>query len=136
MRASSLSVVDYVNLVGHYNKLQEGPTIDPRLLDRFKNQPERIEQLKSQVKSKGTRQLKSLNVVFKAPIEEFTYPQFGYVYTLYKKYSDTGVLPFKGPLADQPAQIVEIFNTLDGIETEFKEKARKEAEAQAKRKRK
>jgi len=133
MRISTLSVNDYVNLIGHYNRIQEGPTIDPRLLDRFKDQPERLEQIKAQAMSGKTRHQKSLNVVFKKPLEEFEYLPFGYVYSLYRKYSDHGVLPFEGPLANQPAQIMEVFNTLDGIESEYQEKARREAEAKAKR---
>jgi hypothetical protein len=103
------------------------------LLERYKDQPERLKQIRDQVSKSGTKHIKSLNVVFKNPIENYNYPQFGYVYTLFKKYSEQGVLPFQGSMADQPAQVIEIFNTLDGIESELKEKAHKEAQTKAKR---
>ncbi len=133
MRISNLSIVDYVNLIGHYNKIQSGPSIDPRLVERFKDQPERLAQIKEQMDKKGSNKIQSLNVVFKDQIENYMYPEFGYVYTLFKQYSENGVLPFTGPLADQPAQIIQVFNTLDGMELEQKEKAQKEANKKGKR---
>lgn len=133
MRVSSLSVVDYVNLCGHYSKLQSGPSIDPRLLERFKDQPERLEQLKKSIVAKGIKSTRTLNLDFKAPLEDFNYNPFSYVYTLYLQYK-LGTLPFPGSASEQPAQIIEIFNTLDALESETKERQMKEQERKAKRK--
>lgn len=133
MRVSTISIVDYVNLIGHYNKLQHGPSIDPRLLSRFEGKPEMLEKIKNQAVSK-TSQVRSLNVRFTAPLENFTYPLFAYVLTLYKRYSELGVLPFSGAMADQPAQIIEIFNTLESVELEIKQQESKKQQKELERK--
>lgn len=135
IRMSSLSVVDYVNLCGHYSKLQSGPSIDPRLLERYQNQPERLEQLKKSIIAKGIKSTRTLNLDFKAPLEDFNYNPFSYVYTLFLQYKQ-GTLPFPGSTSEQPAQIIEIFNTLDSLEMETKERQMKEEQRKAKRKRK
>lgn len=127
-----MSPYEYAQLVGHYNKLQYGPTIDPRILERG-YKPEQIKAMKDQMK-KSQKQVTSLNIVFKDPIENYTYSQFGYVYTLYKRFVDGGILPFPGSLADQPAQIMEIFNTLESVELEHKQRQQKEQEKKLERK--
>lgn len=66
---------------------------------------------------------------FKRPLEEYKYPYFGYVLTLFNKYSE-GVLPYPGALANQPAQIIEIFNTLESLDVEFKQKEMEKQQAQ------
>jgi len=65
---------------------------------------------------------------FSNPLEEYQYPLFGYVMTVYKKYSE-GVLPYPGALADQPSKIIEIFNTIESVELEFKEKEAEDQKA-------
>ena len=75
----------------------------------------------------------SLNIKFTRPLDDFKYPFFGYLLTLYNRYSD-GILPFTGGLADQPAQIVELFNTLESLELEFKQQEAEAQERRAKRK--
>lgn len=115
MRVSSLSLVDYVNLIGHYNRIQNGPTIDPRIYERGYT----AEQIKAMEEKQRIEQgtISSLNIKFTGPIDEFNYTQFAYVYTLFK-YNKNGTLPFPGSLSDQPAQIMEIFNTLESLEVE------------------
>lgn len=131
MRISTLNVVDYVNIVGHYNTVHNGPTIDPRLLERFKNKPEMIEQIKKQSASSGGTT--SLNIKFSRPLESFRYELFGYIITLYRKYSELGILPFPGSLSDQPAQIIEVFNTLESVELEIKHQQQKKQNKELKR---
>lgn len=133
MQISSLSLYDYTTLVGHYARLQHGPSIDPRLLDRFKDNPERLKQIREQAK-KGGNNHQALNVKFKAPLENFDFPNFGYVFTLYKKYAESGILPFPGALADQPSQIIEVFNTLESLELEVKQREYDKQQRDMKRK--
>ena len=126
-----MSLYDYVNLVGHYTRLQHGPSIDPRLLDRFKDKPERLKQIREQ--SKGAKNHQALNIKFKAPLEDFEYPSFGYLFTIYKKYAESGILPFSGALADQPSQVVELFNTLESLELEVKQREMNKQQKEMKR---
>ena len=132
MYISKVVVFDYVSLIGHYNKLQHGPTIDPRIRERGYSD-EAIRQLEEKLRSKATV-IQSLNIKFMKPIEEFDYPQFGYVFTLYRKYADSGILPFQGALADQPAQMIELFNTIESIELEYKQRQESKQKAQARKK--
>lgn len=125
MIISTFNIQDYVQLLGHYTKLKSGPTIDPRLLDRYANDPKRLDLIKQQMEKKTPKRHKALNVIFKKPIENFNYDQFAYVYTLYIQYQK-GVNPFQGPLADQPAQIMEIFNTLSALEHEEQQRIMRE----------
>lgn len=132
MFISTMSLVDYVNLVGHYTRLQTGPSIDPRLLDRFKDNPERLKQLREQTRKASKNQ--ALNVKFSVPLEEFDFPNFGYVFTLYKKYADSGILPYPGALADQPSQMIEFFNTIESLELEIKQREMDKQQKEMKRK--
>lgn len=86
------------------------------------------------LKAQKVRQVKSLNLQFEAPLENFKYTTLGYALTLYYQFKDHGTMPFIGTLSDQPAQIIEIFNTLASLERESEESMRKEAEREAKRK--
>lgn len=133
MKISTISLYDYATLVGHYTRLQHGPTIDPRLLDRFKDNPERLKQIREQAKSSKTHH-QALNVKFKAPLEEFEFANFGYLFTIYRKFADSGILPFPGSLADQPSQIMELFNTLESLELEVKQKEFNKQKTELKRK--
>lgn len=128
---SCLSLYDYATLVGHYNCIKLGKTVDPRLLERGYTEAQ-LEALEKSMKRKVTK-CHSLNIVFERQLDEYQYPLFGYALSLYRKYAD-GILPFPGSLADQPAQIIEIFNTLESVELEFRQKDIDEQERRAKRK--
>lgn len=132
MQISSMSLYDYATLIGHYSRLQHGPSIDPRLLDRFKDKPERLKQIREQAK-KGNKNHQALNVKFKAPLEQFEYNNFGYLFTIYKKYAESGILPFPGALADQPSQVIELFNTLESLELEVKQQEANKQQKEMKR---
>lgn len=125
-----MSTVEYAYLVGYYNCVRLGKTIDPRLLERGYTE-EQISLMKSKMKDSGTT-VHSLNIKFSRPLEEFKTPMFGFLLTLYRRYSD-GVLPYPGALANQPSKIIEIFNTLESVELEFREKEVAEQQTQAKR---
>jgi hypothetical protein len=70
--------------------------------------------------------LKTLNVTF-TDTPKLKYPLFGYVSTLYLNYKK-GTLPYQGSLSEQPAKVIEIFNTLDQLaqEAQVREQKKKE----------
>jgi hypothetical protein len=118
MSESGLTDWEYVSLVGHYNGLNEQKQ---ELKDRGYSDAV----LKHLRKQKATL-VESLNVKFTS--DGIVYPYFNYVITLYFAYKNNGILPFDGCLADQPAKIIEIFNTLDALTGEAQQKAAKEQE--------
>lgn len=73
----------------------------------------------------------SLNVRFNTN-QAIKYPYFSYVFTLYLRYRD-GILPYEGPLTDQPAKIIDMFNILEQLQHETEVKQRKEAEKENKK---
>jgi len=110
---------DYACLIGHYNAVRLGKKTDPRLLERGYSE-EALEMMRSKMKRK-IEECTSLNVKFTRALSEFQYPYLGYVLTLHRSYTDNGCTPFSGPPSDQPAQIMDIFNTLDALEDEFRQ---------------
>lgn len=129
MEISSFSTYDYISLVGHYNKIQHGDSIDKRLLDRGYTEAQ-LEILRKKQRRVST--IISLNLKFTS-LQEFEYSHFGYVFNLYRQFEKSGVLPFSGCMADQPAQIIEIFNTIESLELERRQQEMDEQERRAKR---
>lgn len=60
----------------------------------------------------------SLNLHFNTDMSRFNYPMFNYVFRLYDRYNEAGILPFEGSHSDQPAQIIEIFSVLEQLQLE------------------
>ena len=131
MTVSGLSDWEYVSIVGHYNKLNQKPSVDPKLLARGYTEDQLAELEKRLGKTPG--EWMSLNLHFKVRSERFDYPLFNYVISLFNQYHKNGVLPYSGPLADQPAKIIEIFEVLEQLQYEREEQIRKDHERQAKR---
>lgn len=131
MDISTLSTVEYIQLVGHYNKLRHKEQIDPRLLAKGYSE-EAIRQLQKQVGS-SSDYIVSLNLRIHGNLARFEYPEFGFVMTLYDKYSSHGIIPYPGAHADQPAKIIEIFDVLSQLQAEMEEAVRKEQERKAKK---
>jgi hypothetical protein len=117
---SALSLAEYINIVGHYNKITLKKEIDPRLLQRGFTQ----EQLKAVRDSmeKLPSEIISLNLHFKTNLEKFRSEEFNYLVTLYDAYHRHGVLPYSGSLSEQPNKIIEIFNVLDSLRQERENK--------------
>jgi hypothetical protein len=61
------------------------------------------------------------------------YNHFNFVMMSNHVYNNAGVLPFPGSLSEQPAQIMEIFETLFALEAEREEDARRKAEKDRKK---
>jgi hypothetical protein len=118
MSESGLTDWEYVSLVGHYHGLNEQKQ---ELKDRGYS-----DAVLKHLRKQKTTLVESLNVKFTS--DGIVYPYFNYVITLYFAYKNNGILPFDGCLADQPAKIIEIFNTLDALTAETQQKAAKEQE--------
>ena len=103
------------------------------LKDRGYSQ-EALEQYEKHLKSSGAVSTKILNIEYRRDVSELEYPAFSYVFTLYQSFK-RGVLPFRGPLADQPAKAIEIFETLEAIENNIEYERRKQQARDMKRQR-
>lgn len=121
-----------MNIVGNYQKVQEpeGPNLHSRGYSK-----EALLELERQMHEQGkSTKYRCLNLSLPGPLNQYCYPLLGYVVTLHKSFTDNGVLPFSGPLADQPAKIIEIFNTLDSLNHENETRIREQQERENKRK--
>lgn len=128
MDVSSLNNLEYVQLVGHYSNVGN-KGMESQLIEKNYS-PERIALIKSKFDSLPVQTIRSLNVEFKTN-EDIVYPHFGYYYGLYRQYSDNGVMPFDGCLADQPSKIIEIFDVFEQLKDENEQKQMKEAQKNA-----
>ena len=132
MEVSGLSHWDYVNLVGHYHKLSEGELISPEVYEKGYTEAQ-IKHLEQRAKEqRGFNRIKSLDLLFQGSLQEYEYSQFNYVMTIYNQYK-IGMLPFEGPLADQPAQIIDIMSVISQLQFEAEKRQRDEYERQQKR---
>ena len=75
---------------------------------------------------KDTQRVKSLDVEFDKH-NLLKYPWFNYSLVTYQAYQK-GILPYPGSLSEQPAKIMEIMSTLQQLELEAQEAARKKIE--------
>lgn len=120
MDISSVSNFDYINIIGHYNKITEVKKTDPRLLTRGYTE-EQIKAMQNHSRS-AIHEVISMNLHFKCNLDQFDYPLFNYVLTLWEAYDTHGVLPFEGSLVDQPAYILEVFQILTSLKIEREKK--------------
>ena len=63
-------------------------------------------------------EVRSLDLIFKCDLGALEFPQFNYIYSLYAKYDQFGVLPFPGSHSEQPAKIIEIFDVISAVQAE------------------
>jgi hypothetical protein len=73
----------------------------------------------------GEQVLRSLNVAIKDP-ERFVYPSFDFICVMFENYK-RGVLPFAGPLVDQPNKVMEILSIMNMLDMERQEKNEKKS---------
>lgn len=74
----------------------------------------------------------TLGLRFTRPLENFKSDILAYAWLLFDNY-ERGNLPFPGSVSEQPAQIMEIFGTLESLRLERKRIETKRLESQAKR---
>jgi hypothetical protein len=115
-RVSTLSTVEFINIVGHYHTLASGYSDNSNELEARGYSPEAIAQVK-RLKDGGFEGLKTVGLYFKRPPYNFTSDILHYALTLFENY-ERGVLPFPGSLSEQPAQILEIFSVLRALRNE------------------
>jgi hypothetical protein len=134
MRVSSLSLEDYVLIVGHFNHLTSGSKseIDPRLAAKGYS-PEALAAAQKS-SSRAFSPVTSQNVKFKRHLSHFKYPLMGYLLSLHECY-ENGTLPYPGSVADQPAVAMEAIGLISALKQEHESRQIKEQQAQERRSR-
>lgn len=123
---SSLSDYDRACLVAKYNSMYKRETINPKI---FENRSEaEIKYLRKTMS--GNKQI-SCGIEFIKEFKEYPdYNHFNFVMMASHVYNKSGVLPFPGSLSEQPAQMMEILETIFELDTEreqdLADKAQKE----------
>ena len=112
MDLSSLTNHEYVTLIGHYNQIGD-KSLESQLIARNYSS-EKIEKIKAKFNALPVTTVISLNVKFNTN-SKFDFIGFNYYYNLFRRYSENGILPFKGCLTDQPAKIIAIFETFEEL---------------------
>ena len=100
-----------------YNLYLRGPSIDPEIYKRNYS-PEALKALEAAA-LRDFNPIKSQGLLFEAPFERFQCRNMSYALQLFQQY-EAGNLPFPGSVSEQPAQIIEIFNTLAALKVEAK----------------
>lgn len=111
---STLRSSEYIQLAGEFNYLIHGASIDPGIFKRGYSE-DAIKQLRERITPKI---IDTLNLRFTDPIENFKLPSFDYFYRTFIHYQKFGRLPYPGTFTEQPAKIIEIFETFTQLETE------------------
>jgi len=127
MNLSTLSTKEYVDIVGEYNYNIHGSSIDPAIYERGYTE----QQLEMMEKQAIPKTIQSCNLSISKPLEEFSFAGFDYTYGLYSHYKK-GILPFSGPVSEQPARIIEIFNLFYQLEYEVQQRSLKEQKSNGK----
>ena len=130
---SSVTDYEYIAYIANWHKGEQGDLIDPRLLQRGFTE-EQLQQLidKAQADSMG-REITSLNLKIRGNLRRFQLDEFDYVITLYHIYNNTGQLPYPGSISEQPAKIIEIFNILEQLDLERRQRDQAEYQRSMKR---
>jgi len=120
MEISSLSDLEYVQIVANYNNVGQ---VDQEqvLRDRGYND----QQIKFALRDRESVSFKSLNISFHTNTNH-KYSRFSYILSAFNCYKK-GTMPYPGSFSEQPAKIIEIFNTLQQLEFEAREAAQKAA---------
>ncbi len=137
MRISSVGIEEYVQLLANweYSTNEKQYNCSTKML---KYNGEQLEDFKNvngcgfRITEEPRRTIDNIN--FHSCVCDHLHPDMNHLLFLHSKYEE-GVLPFEGSLSDQPNHIIEIFHILDRKKMEWKEKNRKEQEAQMKKER-
>lgn len=114
---SSLKTSEYINLVAHYwGILNDVKDEEKVLLDRGFPQA----YIDSIFTKKQSKKFEIAGLRFTKPLVKFNYPYLGYVLMLFENYQK-GNLPNSGPVSQQPAQIMEIFSTIQLLRYEYQQ---------------
>lgn len=120
---SSLSTSEFILLVGHFNHAAaDKPEIDPKLEGRGYS-PEVLASVNKEVRAKFTPVV-SLGLRFTRPLSDYKFSQFSYAMLLHENY-ERGLLPFEGPVSEQPAQVMDVLRTIQSLRFEQEQNFRK-----------
>lgn len=120
---STFSSFDRACLVAKYNSQYVKQGIDPKI---FEDRTEA--EIKYLRKTMGSSTFKSCGMMFTKEYKEFPdYNHYNFVMTVAYVFNKTGALPFQGNVAEQPAQIMEIIETINCLDMEREEDARRQA---------
>lgn len=129
MQHSRLTNQEYVTLIGHYNNVGAN-SLEAQL--KAKNySPQKIKEIVAKFQGTPQKVTKSLNVEFVGG-HDLEFSNFSYYYGLYNKYSQNGLLPYPGSVAEQPAKVIEIFDVLDALHAETQEQQMKQMKSKGK----
>lgn len=133
MELSSLSYRDMVSIVAQYNTIYSGSKSvdDAVLLDRGYT-ADQIAAMRKQSPQTFTP-VESCGLKFKSDFSKVKYEHFHYLMNLYQMY-EKGCLPFPGSVSEQPAQIIEMFNIIQLLELERRNREAKEQHKNIKKK--
>jgi hypothetical protein len=128
MDMSSLSNKEYVNLVGHYRWLfsERGEATSQSDLKSRGYTDQQIEAV-NRSKRKASKSFKVGNILFRKPLVEFKCDNLSYLLLLFENY-EKGLLPFNGPVSDQPAKVIDIFNILYQVRQEYQDEQKNKLE--------
>lgn len=129
LELSSVSNEDFVNLVAHYTALINGEIDDEDELKQRGYSEEAISRMK---KKKTSTSVKLLGLHFTKPLIKFKYNYLRYVLVLFDNY-EKGNLPFPGSVAEQPSQVMDIFDIIQAIRQEAQNRVNAEAIQQVKK---
>ena len=108
-------------------------TIDPRLLNRGFTK-EQLDALRQGAEQRvESNEIVSLNTRITGDLGRFNYNLFDYVINLYHVYNKAGTLPYPGSTSEQPAKIIEIFNTIEQLYLEQRQQEIAKQEKESKR---
>ena len=119
---SSLSTFEYAQIVGNYKTIDSK---DKELEYRERGYSE--QQIKLLKKQNKINVFSALDLQF-TNVDKVTYPLFGFIITSFMAYNKHGILPFDGPLANQPSKIIEVFEVLEALQIEKETQLRREME--------
>lgn len=126
MDLASIDITEYVSIIAAYNKINKDDTEE-----KLKARGFTADQIKYALSQQTFSPVRSVDVTFTAPIK-IECPQFNTYMQLHQAYK-LGMLPGVGPVMDQPAKLIDVFNLLDVLIFEAEQAARKDAERKAKR---
>lgn len=69
-------------------------------------------------------------------MDQWEYPEFNFVMSLYDGFNRHGILPYNGSYSEQPAKIIDIFGILDQLRSEHELKIHEKQKREAERARK
>lgn len=129
MEMSTLSSFDRACLVAKYNSNYKKESIDPKI---FEDRTEA--EIKYLRKTMGSTMHRSCGLEFSKEYKDYPdYSHFNFVMTASYVFNKTGALPFEGAVGSQPAQVMEIMDTVAALDSEREDDVRRTAEKENKK---